>query len=538
MELGEPITSIKGIGPRRAEALGKLGLFSLRDLLYFAPREYWDFSAETPICAAAHGALAALHVSLVSEPKHVHIRRGMELTTVRALAFGADPADKAAQVSLVWYNQPYRARSLAAGQEWYAAGRMDRSRGAKLVNPSLHAELPGIVPVYPLVQGLSQKVMRDAVSAALAAAEGRIEETLPAALRVQYGLLPLAEALRALHAPQDIPSLKAARDRLAFEDMLLFSLMLSMLRRERLARPGPVLRTEGVLPRFLKLLPFAPTGAQMRAMREFPGNVERTPNEPPFAGRCGQWQNRCGAFCNVCGGGKRVPVRFDGAHGNPCTAAFCSGTKHIWGARLPAFGRHEKKERDAAYAAIRSGEALAVIGTHALLPEGVSFHNLGAVIADEQHRFGVRQRAAIGAKGESPHTLIMSATPIPRTLSLILYGDLDVSVLDELPPGRKPVTTRCVPKAKRKAMYAFVERQVHAGRQAYVVCPLVEQSESLEGVMSVNELFAELEKTLHVRVGLLHGKWRLQKKKKPRAHSVRVKSTCSYPQRSSRWGWT
>ena len=162
MELGEPITSIKGIGPRRAEALGKLGLFSLRDLLYFAPREYQDFSAATPICAAAHGALAALHVLLVSEPKHVHIRRGMEITTVRALGFGADPADKAAQVSLVWYNQPYRARSLATGQEWYAAGRMDRSRGAKLVNPSLHAELPGIVPVYPLVQGLSQKVMRDA----------------------------------------------------------------------------------------------------------------------------------------------------------------------------------------------------------------------------------------------------------------------------------------------------------------------------------------------------------------------------------------
>ncbi|MBS1481483.1 MAG: ATP-dependent DNA helicase RecG, partial [Christensenellaceae bacterium] len=163
-------------------------------------------------------------------------------------------------------------------------------------------------------------------------------------------------------------------------------------------------------------------------------------------------------------------------------------------------------------ASIRSGEALAVIGTHALLSEGVTFHNLGAVIADEQHRFGVRQRAAIGAKGESPHTLIMSATPIPRTLSLILYGDLDVSVLDELPPGRKPVTTRCVPRAKRKAMYAFVEQQVHAGRQAYVVCPLVEQSESLEGVMSVNELFAELEKTLHVRVGLLHGKMAAAKK--------------------------
>lgn len=513
MELGEPITSIKGIGPRRAEALGKLGLFSLRDLLYFAPREYQDFSAATPICAAAHGALAALHVLLVSEPKHVHIRRGMEITTVRALGFGTDPADKAAQVSLVWYNQPYRARSLAAGQEWYAAGRMDRSRGAKLVNPSLHAELPGIVPVYPLVQGLSQKVMRDAVSAALAAAEGRIEETLPAALRVQYGLLPLAEALRALHAPQDIPSLKAARDRLAFEDMLLFSLMLSMLRRERLARPGPVFRTEGVLPRFLKLLPFAPTGAQMRSMQEISREMSN-----------GHQMNRL--LQGDVGSGKTAVALF--AMYAAAESGFQSvlmapteilaqqhfaAAQSIFGARACLLlGGMKKKERDAAYAAIRSGEALAVIGTHALLSEGVTFHNLGAVIADEQHRFGVRQRAAIGAKGESPHTLIMSATPIPRTLSLILYGDLDVSVLDELPPGRKPVTTRCVPRAKRKAMYAFVEQQVHAGRQAYVVCPLVEQSESLEGVMSVNELFAELEKTLHVRVGLLHGKMAAAKK--------------------------
>ena len=295
--------------------------------------------------------------------------------------------------------------------------------------------------------------------------------------------------------------------------MLLFSLMLSMLRRERLARPGPVLRTEGVLPRFLKLLPFAPTGAQMRAMREISREMSN-----------GRQMNRL--LQGDVGSGKTAVALF--AMYAAAESGFQSvlmapteilaqqhfaAAQSIFGARACLLlGGMKKKERDAAYAAIRSGEALAVIGTHALLPEGVSFHNLGAVIADEQHRFGVRQRAAIGAKGESPHTLIMSATPIPRTLSLILYGDLDVSVLDELPPGRKPVTTRCVPKAKRKAMYAFVERQVHAGRQAYVVCPLVEQSESLEGVMSVNELFAELEKTLHVRVGLLHGKMAAAKK--------------------------
>ncbi|MGN0800108.1 MAG: ATP-dependent DNA helicase RecG [Christensenellales bacterium] len=513
MRLEEPITRIKGIGPRRAEALGKLGLFSLRDLLYFAPRDYQDFSSAVPVPEAAHGALCALHVTLISEPKHARIHRGMEITTVRACEAGADAENKAAQVSLVWYNQPYRARSLSAGQEWYACGRMDRSRGVKLINPALYAELPGIVPVYPLVQGLSQKVMRDAAAAALKAAEGQIEETLPDALRAQYGLLPLADALAALHVPPDLQRLSAAKDRLAFEDMLLFSLMLSMLRRERLAQQGAVFRMEGVLERFLKLLPFAPTGAQLRAMEEISREMSN-----------GRQMNRL--LQGDVGSGKTAVALFAmyAAVENGFQAVLMAPTEILaqqhFAAVQSMFGEKacllrggmKKKEHDAACEAIRTGNALAIVGTHALLSEGVLFRNPGVVIADEQHRFGVRQRAAIGAKGENPHTLIMSATPIPRTLSLILYGDLDVSVLDELPPGRKPVTTRYVPKAKRKAMYGFVEEQVRAGRQAYVVCPLVEQSEALEGVMSANELYEELEKTLHVRIGLLHGKMAAAKK--------------------------
>ena len=512
MKLEAPIISIKGIGPRRAEALGKLGLFSLRDLLYFAPRDYQDFSAETPVPEAAHGAILALRVTLAAEPKHARVRRGMEITTVRARACGAEPEDKAAQLSLVWYNQPYRARGIAAGQEWVACGRMDRSRGAKLLNPALYAELPGIVPVYPLVQGLSQKVVRDAVAAALAAA-GEIEETLPDALRARYGLMPLAQALFALHRPPDLQTLKAAKDRLAFEDMLLFSLMCSMLRRERLAQPGPMFRMEGMRARFLELLTFAPTGAQLRAMEEISREISS-----------GRRMNRL--LQGDVGSGKTAVALFlmYAAAENGCQSVLMAPTeilaqqhfaavRSIFGERACLLrGGMKKKERDAAYAAIRSGDALGVVGTHALLSEGVEFRDLGAVIADEQHRFGVRQRAAIGAKGGRPHTLIMSATPIPRTLSLILYGDLDVSVLDELPPGRKPVTTRYVPRAKREAMYGFVEDQVRKGRQAYVVCPLVEQSETLEEVRSVSEVFAELEKMLHARVGLLHGKMAAAKK--------------------------
>lgn len=507
MELGEPITSIKGIGPRRAEALGKLGLFSLRDLLYFAPRDYLDYSQETPLCSAEHGALVALHVILLAPPKHARIRRGMEITTVRACRYGADAQDKTAQVLLTWYNQPYRAHSLAAGQEWYACGRMDRSRGIRLVNPSLHAQLPGVVPLYPLVQGLSQKVLRDAVAAALAAAEGKIVETLPDALLAQYNLMPLSEAIAALHLPRDLQAAKAGRDRIAFEDMLLFSLMCSLLRRERLATAGPAFSMQGVLERFLALLPFAPTGAQRRAMQEISREMSN-----------GRQMNRL--LQGDVGSGKTAVALFTmyAAAENGYQSVLMAPTeilaqqhfnalKSIFGARaLLLQGGMKKRERDAAYEAIQSGDALAVAGTHALLSEDVHFKNLGIVIADEQHRFGVRQRAAIGAKGAHPHTLIMSATPIPRTLSLILYGDLEVSVLDELPPGRKPVITRYVPQAKRAALYGFVETQVRLGRQAYVVCPRVEQSEALPEVRSAGEVCAELQKMLSVRVGLMHGK--------------------------------
>ena len=513
--LEEPITSIKGIGPRRAEAFGRLGLFSLRDLLYFAPRDYRDYSTATPVRDAAHGDMAALHVRLLSEAKVARIHRGMQITTVRAIEWGADPADKKAYINLVWYNQPYRGRTLAEGQECFACGRVDRSRGAKVVNPSVSAQLPGIEPVYPLVQGLTQKVVRDAIRAAFAAAEGQIEETLPGSIRENYHMLPLGDALRALHMPPDMGTLSMARDRLAFEDMLLFSMMLSMLRQERLAQAGPALRMDGVLERYLNHLPFAPTGAQLRAMEEISQEISN-----------GRQMNRL--LQGDVGSGKTAVALFlmYAAAENGMQSVLMAPTEilaqqhyaavqGIFGERACLLkGGMKKKEREEAYEAIRSGEALAIVGTHALLSEGVTFKSLGAVIADEQHRFGVRQRAAIGAKGERPHTLIMSATPIPRTLSLILYGDLEVSVLDELPPGRKPVSTRYVPRAKREAMYGFVEEQVRAGRQAYVVCPLVEQSEALEGVMSASDLYKELRQKINVRLGLLHGKMAAAEKEK------------------------
>ncbi|MBQ7114660.1 MAG: ATP-dependent DNA helicase RecG [Clostridia bacterium] len=513
MRLSDHITNIKGIGPRRAEAFGKLGLISLRDLLYYAPRSYRDFSSVCAVKEAAHGTVGAFHVVILSEAKLARIHRAMQITTVRVIEFGADPNDKKAQFTLVWYNQPYRGRSLTPGEAYYACGRLDRSRGTKLVNPSLSAELPGIEPVYPLVAGLSQKVVRDAVSAALTAVGDAVEETLPAAIVQRYGLLPLSAALRELHRPTDMAALSKAKDRLAFEDMLLYSLMVQLLRDERLSFPGRPMRMEGVLDRFLKTLPFVPTGAQRRAMEEISREIS-----------AGRRMNRL--LQGDVGSGKTAVALFlmfaaaqNGAQSVLMAPTEILARQHYRavenlfpGKTVLLVGGMKKKEHDAALAALKSGEAVAAVGTHALLSEGVEFHDLGAVIADEQHRFGVRQRAAIGAKGENAHMLIMSATPIPRTLSLILYGDLEVSLLDELPPGRKPIMTRYVPRSKREAMYNFLQQQIDSGRQAYVVCPLVEQSEALEGVLSASDLFRELENKLHAKLALLHGRMAAAKK--------------------------
>jgi len=513
MRLTDHITNLKGIGPRRAEAFGKLGLISLRDLIYHAPRSYRDFSSVQDVESAPHGTVGAFHVVILSEAKLARIHRNMQITTVRTTAFGADPADKKAQFTLVWYNQPYRGRSLSPGQEFYACGRLDRSRGTKLVNPSLSAELPGIEPVYPLIAGLSQKVVRDAVTAAIKAVGDAVEETLPAVIRRNYQLMPLPAALKELHQPTDMRSLARAKDRLAFEDMLLYSLVVKLLREKRLSSSGKSMRMEGVLDRFLTKLPFAPTGAQRRAMEEISREISSGVRmNRLLQGDVGSGKTAVALFLMFAAaenGGQSVLMAPTEILARQHYAAV---EKLFPGKTVLLTGGMKKKEHDAALAALRNGEAVAAVGTHALLSEGVEFHDLAAVIADEQHRFGVRQRAAIGAKGETAHMLIMSATPIPRTLSLILYGDLEVSVLNELPPGRKPVMTRYVPKAKREAMYGFVQRQIDSGRQAYVVCPLVEQSEALDGVQSANDLFKELSEKLDANVALLHGRMPAAKK--------------------------
>lgn len=498
MKLIDSITDLKGIGPRKAEAFGKLGLFSMHDVLYHFPRKYRDYSKTSCIMGAKHGDYVALELKLKSDPKLARVRRGLDITTARAF-------DQSGEITLAWYNQPYRMKAVVAGECVYACGRVDRMHGVKMINPSIYRQLPGILPVYPVCAGLSQKLLRDTVKAVLEGCSEGIEESLPASMRQKYGLIGLYDALRGLHFPGNMEEIKAARQRLAFEDTLMFSLTLSMMQYSLPKREQP-LKLEGTMSSFIKLLPFKPTNAQLKAMEEIRRNLagERLMNRL-LQGDVGSGKTAVALYAMYAAmkNGKQAALM---APTEILAAQHYTTLCKIFGAENVAYlkGGMKKAEREAELARIADGTAKAVTGTHALLQGDVEFHDLGMVITDEQHRFGVKQRAAIGAKGAAD-VLIMSATPIPRTLAMILYGDLSVSCIDELPPGRKPVATRLVPEHKRQDMYKFIEEQAKAGQQAYIVCPLVEGSDSMDDVQSAVELYEELKKRLSVPVGLLHG---------------------------------
>jgi len=507
----DSITSLKGIGPRKAESLGRLGLFSLKDLLYFFPRGHRDYSRPTYIMGARHGDEGAFELTVRTEPKLARIRRGLDITTAKAY-------DQSGEITLTWYNQPYRKGGISAGDKIVACGRVDRSRGVRLVNPAVYRELPGILPVYPLTAGVTQAMLRDAVRAALEGCIGGIEETLPGEIRAEYSLMGIADALKNIHYPSDMEAVRGARRRLAFEDMLLFRLMLSMMQREMPKRTFKM-KLDGIREEFVSLLPFPPTNAQLRAMDDIAGDLGgKTLMNRLLQGDVGSGKTAVAMFAMFAAAknGRQAAIM---APTEILAAQHSATLCRTFGEGSVAFlrGGMKKAEREREKARIASGEAKYIVGTHALLQGDVEFFDLGMVITDEQHRFGVGQRAAMGAKGRQTDVLIMSATPIPRTLSLILYGDLSVSDLDELPPGRKLVATRLVPEHRREDMYRFIEEQARAGFQAYVVCPLVESSDSLEGVQSAEELYGELKDKLSVSVGLLHGQMSPAQKEKAAA---------------------
>ena len=499
------LTSLKGIGPTRLESLRAMGIVSLRDLLCYLPVRYEDRTHVSP-CREARGGEVLVMGEVRDAPKLNHFAG---LTRVTATLH-----DESGRLPMVWYNQPWVCQQLPVGETVMLYGRVVEKNGRRaLQNPQRVME-PFIQPVYRAVKGIPAKTFREMMQTALTQVDDCCPETLPRSLRLRNGLCERNFAIRQAHFPDSVDSLRRARRRLAFEQMLMYQAALSMLRGQKengFALPIGMDAPE----QYWRAMPFSPTGAQRRVLSEIAADLRKDRAMSRLVQGdvgCGKTALAFGAIAMVCGAGYQAammaPTEILARQHYESACAMLEPLGIRCGLLTGSMRAKEKRE---ARRYLQSGEWQAVFGTHALISEGVEYQRLGLSITDEQHRFGVRQRSALQDKGaveqRAPHVLVMSATPIPRTLALILYGDLDISVVDELPPGRVPVKTRIVPEEKRGGMYGFLREQVKQGRQAYVVCPLVEDSEAIDNVRSAKATFDALTRgeLAGLRVGLTWG---------------------------------
>lgn len=518
-QLTKALDTLPGVGPARAKALARLGLVTVSDLLSYVPREYEDrrvqdsisaLPEETPVCFAA----------MVTEAfRSSRIRAGMELTKGKI-------ADHTAQVSVTFFNQNYVQKSLVTGESYVFYGKLTgHGSRRQLTNPYFervgeHKLVGAIIPIYPLTAGISQSLLAGLMRRCLPAAE-EIQEVLPADLLQAFALAQTEFSYQNIHFPSSWEALALARRRLIFEELLCLSLGLLLLRKRR-GEGGAVSFSDRDLSPFYAALPFAPTRAQRRALEEISCDLgQAIPMNRLLQGDVGSGKTAVAAACLYLAfrnGQQSVLMAPTDllARQHFGTLEALLGTLGLRVGLLVGSMTETQKRRLREAAAL--GELDLLIGTHALLSDSVSFFQLGLVITDEQHRFGVSQRAALSAKageGQRAHVLVMSATPIPRTLALMVYGDLDVSILDELPPGRVPIQTILIGEDKRKRLYGFLRAQVLEGRQVYLVCPMVEEGQ-LEDVKSAEAHGAHLQKDIFpdLTLAVLHGRMKPKEKER------------------------
>ena len=513
MDLFSPVTDLRGVGPARAAALQRLGIFTLYDLLAYFPRDYEDRTNPVEIAQLQPGVPACFEALVVSQPVLRRIGKGRDVTNLTV-------ADETGKLTLHYFNQPYIKTQLHYGERYYFYGALPE-HGMQMANPAFEESgRPGTVtnrllPVYPLTAGLSNRTLCACIRQAFSAA-GALPELLPETVREQYGLCGVTEAYTAVHAPESWEALQSARKRLVFEEFFIFSAGLAVLRASR-TELHTIPYDTACMDAFFRALPFRLTGAQSGAIDQIlrdlsSGHVmNRLVQGDVGSGKTMVAAAAC--FCAVKNGKQAAfmaPTEILAEqHEKTLSALLGPLGVHVLlltGAKTPA-------QKRAAREKIASGESQLIVGTHALISTGVEFHALGLVVADEQHRFGVAQRTRLTEKGDAPHLLVMSATPIPRTLALIAYGDLDVSVIAELPPGRRPVETFLVSEALRERLNGFIRKQCAGGHQVYVVCPAVEDGE--ENTMKSAEGWAQTlrdETFPELRVGLVHGRMKSAEK--------------------------
>ena len=508
-----PVRYLKGVGPKTAERFEKLGIVTLADLLCHYPRRYIDFSKPYSIAEAPADTECVVKAEVFAKPGGRILPGGRRMERITA-------GDDVASLEITWFNNPYATQKLQLGQEYYFQGIVTGGMlRRQMVNPQVRtAEQIQAAPfeaVYPQTEGLTSSAISRCIRQLLPHAE-LLPDPLPPEMLQKYRLLPKAEAVRAIHCPATEEQAAAARRRLIYEELLVLQLGIGRMRSRGAAATGAPMRRADPAP-FWQSLPFAPTRAQRRAVEEILNDMAGdTAMNRLLQGDVGSGKTLVAAAAIwAC-----IRAGYQAALLAPTeilAAQHAEGLNRLltpFGMRVALLtGGMKAAARRTTLAAIRKDEADLVVGTHALMSEGVEFARLGLAVIDEQHRFGVRQRGALAEKAANPHLLVMSATPIPRTLGLLIYGDLDISVLDELPPGRTPVKTRCITGKRRQDLYRFLDSEIDKGRQVYLVCPAIEDVPD-GGLNAVKTYYEDIAKALlpDRRVGLMHGKLKPKEK--------------------------
>ena len=526
-DLEQAVTYLPGVGPKSADKLAKLGIFTVRDLLYYYPREHLDYARQAKIRELKAGDTATIVATITACNCFTTVKNN------KLTIFDLTVKDSSGKMKLSrffmgtrfsgrgWQEQ--QKKMHPTGATVAASGLVKETQyGMTLDNPQIEIlEFDGeidsttigrIVPIYPLTDGVGAELVRRAMVAGLPAAQ-RLAETLPEGMRQQYELMGIQDAIAQIHFPDDRSALDSARKRLVFDEFFYLQLgLLSRRYQQQVKQTSVVLAPEGpLIKEFHQVLPFTLTGAQSRVVREIHGDLAKSvPMNRLVQGDVGSGKTVVAVIALLAA----IQAGYQGALMAPTEVLAEQHYRKLveWFnlLHLPVellTGSTKVAKRRKIHAELLTGELPLLVGTHALIEDPVQFNKLGLIVIDEQHRFGVQQRARLQQKGDNPHVLTMTATPIPRTLALTLHGDLDVSQIDELPPGRKPIKTTLVAGKDRQATYDLMRREIADGRQVYVVLPLVEESEKLD-LKSAVQAHADLQDTVFpdLKVGLLHGK--------------------------------
>lgn len=518
IDINMNIQYLKGVGPARVEVLNRLGLYTVNDLITYFPREYEDRGAYKKICELIDGETAAFKATIISNVTETRVRRNMSIYKTAA-------RDDTGTILLTWFNQPYIRNQIKMGHEYSFYGKVKGTiLGRYEMQSPIYEEANKskntgkIIPIYPLTSGITQNVLRGIIENAVKEIDGTYAEVLPEWIIVQNSLCDINWAIKHIHFPEKLQDFQKARYRIAFEELLTMQLGLLLFKdKGKTDTEGISFDKDDNIDDFINSLPYKLTNAQFKVWKEIDADMRsNTSMNRLIQGDVGSGKTVVATMAMY----KAVKNGYQSALMAPTSIL---AKQHFDGIKkmLEPFnikvelltGDTTKKNKTLILEALKNGEIDVIIGTHALIEENVEFKNIGLVITDEQHRFGVRQRGILSSKGSKTDTLVMTATPIPRTLALILYGDLDISIIDELPPGRQKIDTFAVRRNMEERVNNFIKKEINSGRQAYIVCPLVEESENMEGVKSVTEQLDYYKNIFKdYKVEMLHGKMKAKEK--------------------------